>query len=471
MRSSEDVIDLPRSRFESDASDVSLLSFLTEETPYANIKSTHVTTEKKDVILTRSFTELVHMLRDPRVAYDLSELIRSSEDFKTKATNFVKSDPTVQIADPTQPKSYFKKSTKVPIKLFENHYLAFILMDNSYFDSIVQKLEESNPRIIDTALAYFNIRSSSAMITNFLKSLRNLIDQDEDFYQLLVKKFSNGANKHYYLKAVPYYFEFTLLDLLLYEFKPTTENIDSMYRFIIDLVKSGARFSTTIYSRDDAVADWIKFPSSDIIPLSMPSVELEPIGTEQKEYEITALWDDAKRRLDPENELSQLNKQYLMTKRSLNDEHDKLQPLYDKAKYQEYELARIYDQFLEKNRYLIDKLEDIKKKHSEAKARIDPNNEFLELKLAMRKVVNTGIYSYLNMHLADLIDSEELKRAHNAMLKPLIEPPKRSEPVVLIGGFRGTSWKKTSLRQSSVKAGRYRALQYKGKRQTKVNRL
>lgn len=468
--SENDQIDLPRSRFESDASDVNLLSFLTEEIPYDNIKSTPVTTEKKDAILTRSFTELVHMLRDARLAQNISELIRSSEDFKTKAMNFVVSDPTVQIADPTKPKSYFKKSTKVPIKLFENHYLAFILMDTSYFDSIVQKLEASTSVIIDTALAYFNIRSSSTSIIDFLKSLRNLIDQDTEFYQLLVKKFSTGANKHYYLKAVPYYFAFTLLDLLLYEFNPTTENMDSMYRFIIDLVKSGARFSTTIYSRDDAVADWINFPSGDIIPLSMPSVELEPIGTEQKEYEITVLWEDAKRRLDPENELSQLNKEYLLLKRSLNDEQDKLQPLYDKARYQEDELTRIYDQFLEKNRSLIDKLEEIKRKYSEAKARLDPNNEFMELRLAMRKAVNTGIYNYLNMHLADLIDSEELKRAHNAMLKPLLEPLKRSEPVVSIGGSRGTSWKRSLLRQSSVKAGRYRALQYKGKRRTKVNR-
>jgi len=470
QRAHSEQIDLPRSRFESDASDVSQLSFLTEETPFFKIKTTPVTNEKKDVILTRSFSELIHMLRDPSIAHDLSELIKSQTDFKTKAIQFVYSNPTVQIADPTQPKSFFKKSNKVPIRLFENHYLAFLLMDNSYFESIVQRLESSNPHIIDAALSYFNIRASSASIIAFLKSLRHLIDEDVEFYSLLVQKFSENANKHYYLKAVPYYFEFTLLDLLLYEFTPTTENIRSVYRFIIDLVKNGARFSTTIYSRDDAVKDWIQFPSSEIIPLSMPSVGLETIGTEQKEHEITVQWEDAKRRLDPHNELSPLNKQYRILKRRLNDEHDKLQTFYDKAYQQPDELSRIHDEFMEKNRSLVDQLEAIKKKHREATSRIDPKNEFLELRLAMRKTVNTGIYNYLNMHLADLIDSEELKREHNAMLKPFIEEPKRTEPIVSIGGLKGTSWKKSSLRRSSVKAGRYRVSQYKGKRRTRANR-
>jgi hypothetical protein len=39
-----------------------------------------------------------------------------------------------------------------------------------------------------------------------------------------------------------------------------------------------------------------------------------------------------------------------------------------------------------------------------------------------------------------------------------------------LGGSRGTSSKKTSLRRFSVKGGRYRVLQYKGKRQSKANR-
>jgi hypothetical protein len=460
----------PRARSDSNATNISELSFLTEETP-SRIKSTPVTTEKKDAILTRSFTELVTMLRDNKLESDLSEFIHSPKEFKTKAMQFVHSDPNVFIADPTQPKSIFKSRKKVPIYLFENHYLAFLLMDTAYFNSIIQKLEESNTRLIDAALAYFNIRSSTQTVIAFLKSLRNLIDQDTEFYQLLVQKFSVGANRHYYLKAVPYYFAFTLLDLLLYEFNPTMENIHLMYRFMIDLVKRGARFSETIYSQDGATKDWFEFPSSDIVPLSMPSVKVEPLGTEQKEHELTLQWDDAKRRLDPSNELSQLNKQYLALKRALNDEHDKLQSLYDNAKHQEAELARIHEYFLEKNSSLIGELEDVKQKYREAKLRIDPNNEFMKLRLAMRKTVHTGIYTYLNMHLADLIDSKEVEDAHNSILKKLLELPARSEPVVSIGGSRGTSWKRSSLRQSSVKAGRYRALRYKGKKRTRANRL
>ena len=464
-------LPLPRSRSVSNASNVSQLSFLTEETPSSRIKPTRVTTETKDSILTRSFTELIHMLRDREMANALSLLIRSPKNFKTKVMQFVYADPSVQIADPTLTKSFFKSRPKVPIYLFENHYLAFLLMDATYFNSVIEKLENTNARIIDTALAYFNIQSTAQSVIDFLKSLRHLIDQDRDCYQLLVQKFSRGANRHYYLKAVPYYFAFTLLDLLLYEFNPTMENIQLMYQFMMDLVKNGARFSETIYSQDGATKDWFEFPSSEIVPLSMPSVKLETLGTEQKEYELTVQWSDAKRRLDPNNELSPLNKQYIRLKRSLYEEQDKLQPLYDKAKHQEAELARIHEYFLEKNRPLMDELEDVKQKYREARGRIDPNNEFMELRLAMRKTVNTGIYTYLNMHLADLIDSAELKDAHNAILKRLLELPKRTEPVVSIGGSRGTSWKRSSLRQSSVKAGRYRALQYKGKKRTRVNRL
>ena len=454
----------------SESMESTRLSILTEETS-PRIKATPVTTEKTEWVLTRSFTELIHMLCNSELANKLSELIRDETDFKTKVMQFVYSNPVVQIQDPSQPKSYFKARKKVPIYLFENHYLAFLLMDTSYFNSVVKKLESSNARIVNTGLSYFGIRASSASVIAFLKQLRILINEDREMYQLLLDKFSVGANRHYYLKAVPYFFSFTLLDLLLYEFNPTLENIQLMYRFIIDLVKNDARFSETVYSREDAVSDWIEFPSSDIIPLTMPSVQLETVGTEQKERELEIIWNDTKRRLDPGNELSQLTQSYSQVKRKLDDAYEKLQPLYISAKYKEDELLRIHEDFMEKNKYLIDQLKDIKRKFSEAKSRIDPNNEFLELRLAMRKTINTGIYTYVNMHLADLIDSKEVQEAHNDILKRLLELPKRSEPGLLIGGSRGTSWKRSLLRQSSVKAGRYRALRYKGKRRTRANRL
>ncbi len=51
--------------------------------------------------------------------------------------------------------------------------------------------------------------------------------------------------------------------------------------------------------------------------------------------------------------------------------------------------------------------------------------------------------------------------------KHILYPGERHD---LIGGSKGTSSKRSSLRRFSVKGGRYRVLLYKGKRRSMVNR-
>ena len=64
------------------------------------------------------------------------------------------------------------------------------------------------------------------------------------------------------------------------------ENIQLMYQFMMDLVKNGARFSETIYSQDGATKDWFEFPSSEIVPLSMPSVKFRFSATSRNEKKV-----------------------------------------------------------------------------------------------------------------------------------------------------------------------------------------
>ena len=413
-------------------------SFLKEVTTVP-IQSKNATTEPK-VDLTRSFTELVQMLSNPGIAQGLSELIDSPKELKTKVLQYVYSNPSVE----TEPRGMFARFTKpVPMYLLQNHYLAFVLMYNPYFDTLVKELD-------DEMLSHFKITSSLPSVISFLKELRILIDTDPDLYQALVSIFKVNANQHYSFEAPPKVYAFTLLDLLLYEMLPlTVDKIKIMYPFFIDLVRNGARFSKIIYS--DIV--------TEVSPRKMPKSELKPL-VEVTQFELQQQWEDATRRIDPRNELSQYNELFRQTKHRLQDVNSKVNRRSNTQ----------MQQLLEQQSSIVDQLADIKRRYREAVARLDPTQELAKLRAAYRKKINDNVYDYLFEHLVEYVPLDDLlvRQEHNAMLRQI--KANAPEIAVSIGGLRGTSWKRSSLRQSSVKAGRYRASLYKGKRRTRANR-
>jgi hypothetical protein len=299
-------------------------------------------------------------------------------------------------------------------------------------------------------LAQFKITSSPDAVIRFFKELRTLIDTDPELYQALLYSFKANTNKHYLFEAPPKVYAFTLLDLLLYEMLPlTVEKIKLMYPLFIDLVRNGARFSSVIYS-DNIVAKEVDYPSPMIVPRKMPRSELKQL-VEVEQFALKEQWEEARRRLDPTNELSTLNEQFRQTKQRLQDVNEKL-----------IRSTKIQQQ-LEQQSAILDEMFDIKRRYREANTRLDPTQELSKLRVSYREKINEGIYHYLFDYLIQYIPIDDLpvRQAHNAILRKIAGS---------LGGSRGTSWKKTLLRQSSVKAGRYRASLYKGKRRTRANR-
>jgi len=457
-----------RPRSDSQSSQGSQSSLNTEATPVqSKIKSVPVNKTEKTEVITRSYTELVHMLCDRSLSTGLNALMASID--KASVIQYISSDPYVTISDPTDT-SYFNKR-KVSIYLFENHYLLFILLCKSYFDTFVHSLETSDSRLTKSILSLFNITVPIPTVVAFLKGLRQLIEDDADVYHLLLSKCARNVNKPYAFKQGRVLLSLTLLDLFMYEldvFPVTEDTIEFMYKCIIDLVRYGARCSTVIYSQDAPVSlvemtTGIELPSTTIVPFKMPVVELDFLPDERG---ILQRWEEAKRTLDPQGILAQLQARYTDAKRRYRLEERKVQIAYNKEKYQIDKLGMIHQQFLEKNKALLDELEQIKTAYREAKSKI--SQQWLETRDKMNDDFEKAIFMYLNPLLIDHLDFNLISN-HKEILKRLIAA-EYTEASVSLGGVRGTSWKKSLLRQSSVKAARYRASLYKGKRRTRANR-
>ena len=434
-------------------------------------------TNEKIGIVTRSYTELVHMLCDRSLATGLNALMASETVFKTKVVNYIQSNPYVMVSDPTD-RSYFKR--KVPIYLFENHYLIFILFCKPYFNLFVDSLETNNDAFTKTILSFFNLTVPVPAIVSFLKQLQKIIEDESDVYHLLLSTCSRNANKHYAFKENSFLLSQTLLDLFLYElgvFPVDTETIDFMYKCIVDLIRYGARCSSKHFSMtaprsliDKAflMATGKELPSSVIVPFEMPISQLEFLPNENV---ILQTWESKKRGLDPAGELSQYQHRYTDAKRRLRVEERKVQALYNKEKYQLEKLSQIHEEFLKRNSALFAELEQIKNQYREARARIDPDNQLLTARKEMHRAFDQDIASYLRLNplVMDPLPDQTVVNMHNDFFKKLTNPPIDGASIP-IGGSRGTSWKRSSLRQSSVKGGRYRASLYKGKRRTRANR-
>jgi hypothetical protein len=457
-----------RPRSDSQSSQGSQSSLNTEATPVqSKIKTVPANETEKTEVITRSYTELVHMLCDRSLATGLNALMTSPID-KTRVVQYISSDPYVTVSDPTDT-SYWKR--KVPIYLFENHYLLFILLCKPYFYTFVLGLETDNSRLTQSILSLFNITVPIPTVVTFLKGLRQLIEDDTDVYHLLLSKCARNVNKHYAFKQGRELLSQTLLDLFMYEldvFPVTEDTIEFMYKCIIDLVRYGARCSTVIYSQKAPMSlvemtTGMELPSTTIVPFKMPVVELYFLPDERG---ILQRWEEAKRTLDPQGILAQLQARYTDAKRRYRLEERKVQIAYNKEKYQIDKLGMIHQKFLAKNKALLDELEQIKTAYREAKSKI--SQQWLETRDKMNSDFEKAIFMYLNPLLIDHLDFNLISN-HKEILKRLIAA-EYTEASVSLGGVRGTSWKRSLLRQSSVKAARYRASLYKGKRRTRANR-
>jgi hypothetical protein len=465
----------PRERGESLVSEDEPLrpSLNTEATPAVSKITTVPVTNEKTEVITRSYTELVHMLCDRSLATGLNALMASTTDFKAKIVNYIKSNPYVMVSDPTDTSYMYRR--KIPIYLFENHYLIFILLCKPYFDLFVNDLEtKSDSMVTKQILSLFNISVPIPMMVSFLQQLQQSM-HDPEVYHLLLSIFSKNANKHYAFKEGHSLLSQTLLDLLLYElqvFPVTTETIDFMYRSIFDLVRYGARCSAIHYRQRGPIslvelATGIEPPSSVIVPFKMPIVELELLPDEN---EIFQTWERKKREIDPNGILSTYQQRFTNAKKRLRVEERKVQLLYNKAKYQMANLEKIHDDFLKRNGALFSELEQIKREYRAARAGIDPDNQLLIARKKLHRDFDGIVSSYLNDEFVNrLSDDKMVHKKHNDFFQKFTDPA-FADPRVSLGGSKGTSWKKTSLRQSSVKGGRYRALLYKGKRRTRANR-
>ena len=137
--------------------------------------------------------------------------------------------------------------------LFQNPYFAFIFIYRPYLDHIIASLTDTVTQVVASGILSwcFSLRFlSPKALSVLLTQIRDLIDTDESFYELLLSNFMVNANRYYYYKYAPNGYLFTLLDLVSFQFGSvplTAENITPTYRFIIDLVERGARFSKQIY--------------------------------------------------------------------------------------------------------------------------------------------------------------------------------------------------------------------------------
>ena len=441
-----------------------------------NLVSVPVTTEKTHIV-TRSFVELGNMMLDSTIRAGLRELILSQEEFNTKLTNYVNSNPRIMILDPA---SYL--NPRIPIYLFQNHYLAFVLMFKEEYEELLDYLPTSTV----VTLALKGLGLTVDIVVSFLRDLRQHIEDNAVFHNLLLSKFAANANKHYAFlttkeiiqngktveKDVVY--SFTLLDLFMFEIQRhpiTTENMYFMYGCFIDLIRYGARNSVSVYEQ----------PSSMFSSIKMPMVELERLP---HEMELTQRWEREKRALDPENKLARYQEDFEEITRTLRLAEYKLQSLYKLKDITDpvaraVALEKIQREFYAKNRPLLDAVERIRRDYHAEKQKLG-FDRLPAIRDEIQKKFERDIYTFLNGALADYLPDpsnypndpripqmKEVIQAHKDLFNQLLYS---SEPIVSIGGLRGTSWKRTLLRQSSVKAGRYRASLYKGKRRTRANR-
>ena len=172
--------------------------------------------------------------------------------------------------------------------LFQNPYVAFVFIYRPYLDEGIEWLSQSSNQVrASFALKLcFGSSFSPKLVSILLKQARDLIDTDEEVYQLFLSNFSADANRYYYYKYAPVGYVFTLLDFVISQFGSTLteQNIEPTYRFIIDLVKNGARFSKRTYLVEGVKGDAKNTYQCPVIhdESVTTKVELSPLESTEK---------------------------------------------------------------------------------------------------------------------------------------------------------------------------------------------
>jgi broad specificity phosphatase PhoE len=305
--------------------------------------------------------------------------------------------------------------------IFSNHYLAFVLMYPPYLKTIIENLDSTTKQTaVYTYISYcFGASNVSIQkIRQFLIEFSKII-QDEDVYHLVLDKISSDANTFYYHNFAPLYLFGTLLDLFYFEmhaYRLTADTKEFTFKIIHDLIEKGARFSKLAN-----------------LPKNMNDI-IDYINTLSDEEAIQIM-----KRLNISTDTS--------------FEADDLKAYFN---------SKLTTQMGMKT-------------------------------TSFEQIQRYFIHSQMNIKEGAIDDSKLLNRWGCPILSPdvhfEIEPTMVLDPLYgttedyfkkhilysgerdnLIGGSRGTSSKRSSLHRFSVKGGRYRVLQYKGKRRSRVNR-
>lgn len=305
----------------------------------------------------------------------------------------------------------FKKKCKEFIQshnIFSNHYLALVLMYPEYLNDVIEDLNSTAvTSLISGVFLYFGHYQRGSIVATFLQNFSELVKTDEEIYNLMIDKLSQDANTYYYHKVIPYYFFGTLLDLFYFQLN-TFELSDKepVFRIMRDLISKGALFGKRLTIPNNL---------SELLDC------IRLLSDEEVTEKLTLL-------------NIPLDKKY---------EHD-LQA------YLELSVTNLYSKmpFEELRQFFIKE-----KLHTKLGAVKDP--------ISIYPPVEEDFFMLPTMGLIPLVGKKEdyMKRYVNYGMK-----------IYKLGGSRGTSWKRSSLRRFSVKGGRYRVLQYKGKRRSRANR-
>jgi len=305
--------------------------------------------------------------------------------------------------------------------IFSNHYLAFVLMYPPYLKTIIENLNSTAKQTaVYTYISYcFGASNVSIQkIRQFLIEFSEMI-QDEDVYHLVLDKISSDANTFYYHNFAPLYLFGTLLDLFYFEmhsYRLTSDTKEFTFKIIHDLIEKGARFSKLAN-----------------LPKNMNDI-IDYINTLSDEEAIQIM-----KRLNISTDTS--------------FEADDLKAYFNSKLTTQMGMKTT--SFEQIQRYFI---------HSQMNIKEGAIDDSKLLNKWGCPILSPDVYFEMEptMVLDPLHGTTE-----DYFKKHILYSGERDN---LMGGSRGTSLKRSSLHRFSVKGGRYRVLQYKGKRRSRVNR-
>jgi len=333
-------------------------------------------------------------------------------EFLTNRTNLNELIALVNSREPFKEKcmNYIRKHD-----IFSNHYLAFVLMYPPYLKTVIQNLNSRlKQRAIYTYITYcfgasnVDVQNIRSFLIQFSETIK-----DKDLYDLLLDKIRVDSNTFYYHIFAPNYLFGTLLDLFYYEmhvYPLTKDTKEFTFKIIRDLISKGARFSKSI-------------PPNNMNELldSIENLSDEEVVEKMKLFKITS------------------NEQYKDDLKAYLSSQ-----LINQVSRKKITFEQIQPYFVKEDMIIKEGAIDDRKFNRYGCPILSPDVSFDIEPTMVLDPLSGDENTYFEKH----IPYEFRKYA---------------------GGSKGTSSKKTLLRRFSVKDGRYRVLQYKGKKRTRAN--